>query len=150
MINVVCDRCGAPLDSSGRVGYIAWNFREGFDGDLERDNLFEKSHFCNPCMEKIFHAIKGEDSATPEPEQIDRRQQAKGKAKKEYPEKCGQQEPPRETRGRKGCDISKILALREAGWSFAKIADEMSMTENSVRAAISRHKKRMEEESHIR
>ena len=36
-------------------------------------------------------------------------------------------------RGRKPFDIGKAKACRDAGWSIAKIADEMSVSEQTVR-----------------
>ena len=43
---------------------------------------------------------------------------------------------------RNSVDIGKIMALREAGWSLNRIADEMKMSKQSVWNAISRWKKK--------
>ena len=40
---------------------------------------------------------------------------------------------PQKTRGRKPFDTGKLKALRNAGWSVAKIADEMRVAEQTVR-----------------
>ena len=40
---------------------------------------------------------------------------------------------PEKTRGRKPFDIGKLRALRNAGWSVAKIADEMGVSEQTIR-----------------
>ena len=40
---------------------------------------------------------------------------------------------PQKTRGRKPFDTGKLKALRNAGWSVAKIADEMRVAEQTIR-----------------
>lgn len=47
-----------------------------------------------------------------------------------------------EPKKRKRIDYGKIMALRNAGWSNEKIADEMHMTKASVATAISTYKKK--------
>lgn len=47
------------------------------------------------------------------------------------------------TKGKLDVDIGKMKALREAGWSYAKIADEMRISEGSVYNYL----KRAEEET---
>lgn len=49
---------------------------------------------------------------------------------------------PKEKKARKKIDYGKIMALRNAGWSNEKIADEMHMTKASVATAISTYKKK--------
>ena len=49
---------------------------------------------------------------------------------------------PKEKKTRKKIDYGKIMALRKAGWSNEKIADEMHMTKASVATAISTYKKK--------
>ena len=174
MIRIVCDRCGREIPVPGRTGYLAWNFRQGHGGDLIGENVLENRDYCEICMGTIFDFIDGKTgqadismgTAIPEtgneisdettevhsPEKAEdkkvdssgKRQQAQSTGKKGRLSKYGDQEPYMETRGRKGVDIGKILALKKAGWSIAKIADEMSMKEGSVRTAIYRHEKRME------
>lgn len=41
------------IGEGGKVGYIAWNFREGAQGELVQDNPFETCHFCSRCMEGV-------------------------------------------------------------------------------------------------
>lgn len=176
MIRIVCDRCGREIPVPGRTGYLAWNFRHGHGGDLIGENVLENRDYCEICMGTIFDFIDGktgqadismgtavpgtEDEISDEtaeahgPEKAEdkkvdssgKRQQVQSTGKKGRPSKYGDQEPYMETRGRKGVDIGKILALKKAGWSIAKIADEMSMKEGSVRTAIYRYEKRMERE----
>lgn len=43
--------------------------------------------------------------------------------------------------GRNSVDIGKIMALRKAGWSLNRIADEMKMSKQSVWNAVAGWKK---------
>jgi len=51
----------------------------------------------------------------------------------------GQEQPKKR---RKPIDIGKVMALRNAGWSTGKIADEMGMQPQSVSNAIYQYKKK--------
>ena len=48
----------------------------------------------------------------------------------------------KEKKKRRRIDYGKIMALRNAGWSNEKIADEMRMTKASVATAVSTYKKK--------
>lgn len=52
---------------------------------------------------------------------------------------------PRKPR-KNSVDIGRILALREAGWSFGKIADDMGLSKQSVCNAFHRWKNAQEEQ----
>lgn len=55
-------------------------------------------------------------------------------SKSDREEKKEQPEPKKKTkRGRKPFDIGKAQACRNAGWSVAKIADAMGVSEQTVR-----------------
>lgn len=69
------------------------------------------------------------DSADPEPKPAPAPSMG-GKAAKEKPKKT---EPKRKT-----FDTGKLGALRKAGWSVAKIADEMGVSEQTVRNHMKR------------
>ena len=58
------------------------------------------------------------------------------------PEKTLSEPEKTERKGRKRIDIGKIMALKNAGWSNIKIADEMGMNPQSVANAIYQHKKK--------
>lgn len=134
MVKILCDRCGADISASKKIGYIAWNFREGLGGELMQENAFENSHYCPGCMEKIGSYIRekctvSEEIVSKEPENAQK------------PVEMGQkaEEKPKQ---RRAIDYGKIMALRDAGWSNEKIADEMHMTKSSVATAISTYKKK--------
>ena len=165
MLRIICDRCGKEIPMPGRTGYLAWNFRNGHGGDLIGKNALEDRDYCETCMGAIFDFIERKtgaadasreaavsenrefEKAEEEMDSSGRGQQAQIPKKKRRPAKYENQEVPVETKGRKKVDIGKILALRNAGWGIARIADDESMTEAAVRTAIYRHEKRIKEES---
>ncbi len=137
MIKILCDRCGAEI-KPGKIGYVALNFREMPRGDFVADNMFENFHFCSACMDGIADYIsnpgKNEKSETPT---------------KEEPAKAATSEPDKAVKPRRRIDYGKIMALHNAGWNNAKIADEMGMTKAAVSTALSTYRKKMEKgESH--
>ncbi len=71
MIRIICDRCGSTIETKSDIGYIAWNFRRGQDGNLAGENKFEGCHFCRDCMKEIRAFIqerKRPDTERKEPE----------------------------------------------------------------------------------
>ena len=56
------------IGEGDKVGYIAWNFREGAQGELVQDNPFETCHFCSRCMEGVKEYIEGKLQQPKEPE----------------------------------------------------------------------------------
>ena len=72
-----------------------------------------------PAMEKeILPVVSGEE---PEPP-----------AEKSLSDLTKELKQARPQKGKLDVDIGKMKALREAGWSYAKIADEMRISEGSV------------------
>ena len=72
-----------------------------------------------PAMEKeILRVVSGEE---PEPP-----------AEKSLSDLTKELKQARPQKGKLDVDIGKMKALREAGWSYAKIADEMRISEGSV------------------
>lgn len=55
-----CDRCGREIEQGERIGYIAMNYRETWDGDLLDGNQYENNHFCPGCMDEIKTFVEGE------------------------------------------------------------------------------------------
>lgn len=83
-----------------------------------------------PAMEKeILPVVSGEE---PEPP-----------AEKSLSDLTKELKQARPQKGKLDVDIGKMKALREAGWSYAKIADEMRISEGSVYNYL----KRAEEEA---
>lgn len=62
MLKCFCDRCGKELkEYPGELfmtGYVAVNFREGYDGSMLDSNPFERSNFCRDCIAEISDFIR--------------------------------------------------------------------------------------------
>lgn len=72
-------------------------------------------------------------------EMLERFWQEAGGEKAEEPAKAEPLKKPR-----RKIDIGKIMALREAGWTYLKIADEMGMTSAAVAQAVYMYKRKHE------
>lgn len=143
MIRILCDRCGSDISDSHKIGYIAWNFKEFVIGDLLQENVFENKHYCSDCMEQIHDFIShkaepltgsvgasepADDEIPSEDEKGEQRDNERAKTATKLAET------------RKRVDHGKIRALKNAGWSNKKIADEMHMTPGAVANSLSTHK----------
>lgn len=131
MIKILCDRCGAEI-KPGKIGYVALNFRESLGGEFAAANMFENFHFCSTCMEGIADYITN----PPKNEKAE-------ETTKEKPEKAVAPAPDKATKPRRRIDYGGIMALHNAGWSNAEIADEKRMTPGAVATAISTYKKKI-------
>lgn len=141
MIKILCDRCGKEMKEHGEdIGYIIMgvnvNPMKGvvlMQGD---DGLNIDSHYCPDCMNEIKAFIQNRKNmsllSTNPQKTVSEPHETLSK-----PEKT-------ERKGRKRIDIGKIMALKNAGWSNAKIADEMGMNPQAVANAIYQHKKKCE------
>lgn len=138
MIKVQCDRCQNMMDTTDRIGYLAWNFRKGLDGDLSGENPLEKSQFCGECMDKIMKYIM--DSSETEEEPVEAEPEKKEAKKKPKKEKTMSPEVQRRVRGVIK-DGGKMYALKEAGWKYSDIADEFGVSLSCVTNWFARHKK---------
>lgn len=115
---VKCDRCGVifPKDSDNS-GYIKMGWRSIRGADLYIDpNPYEDFDFCESCMEEIRACVERVPKIEP---------------KKAEPEK-----KPAPVNKLSNDDIGKIRALRKAGRTVAWIADDMGLSEPTVRKYI--------------
>lgn len=148
MIRILCDRCGADISNSHKIGYIAWNFKEFVMGDLLQENAFENKHYCSDCMNQIHDFISHKaESLTgsvgafePADDEIPSKDEKDAQRDKEKAKTADKNEPKR-----KRVDHGKIRALKNAGWSNKDIADEMHMTPGAVANSLSTHKELIEE-----
>lgn len=113
MIAVICDRCGAQVPASGKIGYMSWGFRAGLDGDLVGGNVLEERHYCQACMDSVMECI---NAAPGHP--------GGGTAKKP---------------GKKRVDAGKVLALKKAGWNAKRIAEDMGVSLQAVYKVLHDH-----------
>lgn len=135
MIKILCDRCEKDISASQKIGYIALNFKEGSSGDFLQDNPMEHKHYCIDCMDKIQKFITSRQILAKE-------EPADGSAEKPMEAEAEHTEMEQTAKKRRPIDYGKIMALKNAGWDNAKIADEMQMTRASVATAISTYRKK--------
>lgn len=125
MIKIVCNRCGKEI--SGNAGYIAWNFRDHISGDMVDQNIFENCDYCGKCMEEIMEFItRGETLLT--------HQTAAGLT--ESSPAAGQTTTKKPSKRNTPIDMGKVNALRDAGWSIGKIAEEIHIPPEDIAEKI--------------
>lgn len=128
MIKMICDRCGKTIDADQYVGYIAWNFRDKASGDLTDENIFENCDYCEECMNEINKFIQ-RDPADLAAGPSDLAPMAAGQTD----EKTGKRNSQ--------IDMGKVKALRDAGWSIGRIAEEMSVSPEEIAQEVYSTKK---------
>lgn len=158
MVKVFCDRCCGMIDRSGWIGHISWTVNDGGLDGMPGPDAFKGHHFCMECMAAILEAVQGGGAP-----KESRGEEASRKSEGDVswkPGRSGEEGAPRKSegedvsgkpgggtdaggqeagKGRRRIDIGKVTALRNAGWSVAKIADEMGMHPQSIVNAIHRH-----------
>lgn len=143
MIKICCDRCGKEIKEHGEdIGYIIMGINANpMKGVvlMQDDELNVDSHYCPHCMNEIKAFIQNHKNIgslsvnTPKPVS--------------EPHETASKPEETEQKGRKRIDIGKIMALKNAGWSNVKIADEMGMNPQAVANAIYQHKKKQSEDA---
>ena len=135
MRKIICDRCGKEIkDPIGlRMAYVDIETGELLDPVITK-NQYDRD-YCENCAKAILQfAEKAEGlsigyKATEKNETL----------AKEEPEKQDNQGK------RTKLDIGKVMTLKNAGWSAAKIADEMGTTAQNIYSAVHYHKKKMQD-----
>lgn len=150
MIKIQCNRCGKEIDINLGVGFIHFGCMNPFDSipPFDIDNsVSNRAHYCEDCMSEIWNFMQNrpEESASEverTENEIDDAMKAVRDSRKQLTEiHNSEAEDPKK---QQHIDIGKIMALKNAGWSVAKIADEMGMQPQAVSNAIYQQKKRME------
>ena len=161
MRKILCDRCGAEIQLKSRIGYVAVNWRAPSDESLMYENPYEGYDFCEQCMHDIVEVIDNvvpyqeEDKTEQEtPEELARRfvnaMKEVSALEPEEPEEAesGSEEAAPEpeepkmvkpkgwSREKKDIDMGKLGALRRAGWSVHKIADEFGVSDSVIRRRL--------------
>lgn len=151
MIKIICDRCGKTITEEQEIGYIAWNFRESIRGELLHENEFEGKHYCPDCMDEIHAFISGGESSTKNAGGDIGEDSGKGAGDKPADDSASTnplinlpQAPDPPKKSRRKIDIGKILALRDAGWTYLEIADEMEMSSAAVSQAVYAYRRKHE------
>jgi hypothetical protein len=113
-IKYFCDICGKEATKEDPVYNLLWieQTTDGSDGDMEQvvDGISDKD-ICGVCTLKASLAIS---------------EAFKTLKKLEEPK------PEKAKPVKRHLDDGKMLALRKAGWTYEKIADEMGCTDQTV------------------
>lgn len=132
MRKIICDRCGAEI-TGDRIGYVEVNWRAASDNSFLNKNPYEHADFCLVCMSQIAAFIDDVNlKLVPEEQEV----------VPEAVEDPVQEEPEepvvqiQKTPSKKSVDKGKVGALSKAGWSNAKIADEMGVSSERIRQIL--------------
>ena len=158
MRKILCDRCGAEIQLKSRIGYVAVNWRAPSDESLMYENPYEGYDFCEQCIHDIVEVIDNvvlcqeedkteqetpeelarrfvnamKEVSAPEPEESEEAESGSEDAETE-PEEPKMVKPKGWSREKKDIDMGKLGALRRAGWSVPKIADEFGVSDSVIR-----------------
>lgn len=124
---VICDRCGKTIEGV-RIGSISWEWLVGPKEEIPMPNPFEHWDFCEDCMNNIRMVIEHKIEAEPVPDPEEQQPDSEPKKRKRNP--GGKMGAP------KKIDRGKVFALRKAGWTAAKIADEMKCSLGTVKRIL--------------
>lgn len=119
-ITYVCDKCGTEIKGMPLKVIIAETDVDTGTPirDSEAGKELKEKEFCQGCIDAM-KKMMGEQAEEPE--------QGEEPEEPEEPK-----EEPEETQKRLPVDKGKIQALTNAGWSAAKIADEMGISTGAV------------------
>ena len=109
-----CDRCNKLIDGTVHVLAVHYYDHEAFSDLLDEE---EGAHLCKECFELVDGAI------------METIYNLKPKEEEEPKKKAGGY-------GKLDLDLGKIAALRNAGWSFDKIGDELGVSGTTIRNKI--------------
>lgn len=117
-ISYICNQCGNEIQDTGTR--IFFSFFDTIDRSQIEDVTIPEDdvHFCTECTRKITEKLL-KPLATGEIKLSDIKVGGEGKPKK-----------------RVRLDTGKVMALHNAGWDNAKIADEMKVTERQIYQCI--------------
>lgn len=134
MVKVICDKCGAEITKDPIR--LNMTYVDVMTGDIE-DPITSKEQrerdYCELCAKAILNFAE-------KPEVL-RFEVAVKKKEKEHTTKELEED---QSKTKKKLDIGKIMALKKAGWSAAKIADELETTVQSIYSAVYTYKKKVE------
>lgn len=129
---VKCDRCGKIIDSPHeKIGYICLNERDPETDNITAFNELEECDFCPKCMEEIkrFIGIGYELTKEKITEIIE-----ENKPEGSKPEPAQEPEPKKKIGHKeRKIDVPKAQALRDAGWTISAVADELGVSEQTVK-----------------
>lgn len=120
---IKCDRCGAEIPGDqDTVGFVGVELKDIQTGDLLGDNPFDSWDLCDQCFVDIQTYIRMKPRKQKFEELLDsvdagRKPAAKKETKKPITKKW---------------DRGKAQALRDAGWTIEKIAEEVGVSAPTI------------------
>lgn len=108
-ITYKCDICGCEGEDGFYRAYIS-EMGETNPETYELNKELSDTHWCNDCISTVVDVINSIGCAEPEPEP----------------------EPEEKKVPRQNIDMGKVVALRNAGWSFKAIAEEIGSSQATV------------------
>lgn len=149
-----CDRCGREIEEKHTFRFMPQVV--DLDGNLEPQQPYEdemERDYCEECKQAIIDFMHSSPVAVqvqdvPKVDSVPEKESAPAE---DVPEESTPEETavlesvlPADTPKtdgkfkKKTIDVGKVKALRNAGWSIAKIADEMGFTQQSIYNCLSR------------
>ena len=131
MIKIICDRCGGEIKSNPVRIVPSVTKEDGISFGYEHWDM--KRDYCEKCVESILKFMNDVQYDS----NVHNKSESEKKHKKEKSRKYKTK--------RKKLDIGKIIALKNAGWSNSKIADEIGTTSASIASTIYNYKNKLVE-----
>ncbi len=144
MIKYVCDRCGKDISDNERFGYIGISIRDKETGEVVAINDdFAECDYCDSCVEEIKAFIRNKPKkkvinrtkiVIKDDENVSKSTETVAK------QPAVKAENEQQAKKKNKIDVPKIFALKNAGWSVEKIAEEMRISKQSIYHHLQRHK----------
>ncbi len=143
MKKVYCDRCGADITAQEAYGLIWMDYRDyEITLDMFYDSPWPDRDYCESCMAEILDFIKIKPGCKAAPAVEEKKEEpvvAPEVPKVEDVEEKAEPKPKKVAKAtgkKKPLDKGKIGALYKAGWSVAKITDEIGCHKSAVYNAL--------------
>lgn len=136
MVKVICDKCGVEITKDPIR--LNMTYVDVMTGDIE-DPITSKEQrerdYCELCAKAVLNYAE-------KPEVL--RFEYQADVKKKEKEHALKEPEEDQSKPKKKLDIGKIMALKNAGWSAADIAEELGTTAQSIYSAVHTYKKKVE------
>lgn len=157
---ILCDKCGKEIEKNPArlvIEHVDRSTGETVD-DTYKDENTPKEEYCEGCIKSMLRFMKKaeycDECKKGMRALMDRTEPAAGDKpvveKDKEPEQAEQDKlaskKPKQTKKepekRKPLDHGKIMALKDAGWDDAKIADELGTTKNTIAVIVCKERKK--------
>lgn len=131
MIKVVCDRCRQEI--IGKPRYIAFGVKDSTEGKIE---VFGEGDYCENCIDEIKTFIIRGPAPVQEPLAAGSIQSSPLAAGPTESSPLAGSTARKAGKRNTHIDMGKVNALREAGWSIGKIAEEIHIPPEDIAEKI--------------